>query len=275
MAGEGAVLLIIALAYAGAGLVDLVLLPFRPLMPKTYIVGTTVVRASRVDPGGQPLPIDHYLIQPPEGPDWYVIAPPDVPPEAPHAGAPLGPKPAAFPGARMLFVRKPTTRKFLAVRGLSRAFSVGPGGPPRGRTDPAAFVRIEQLEPDAGGLRAQLVASIERGRTRPDGGGLPDTADSRYRLARSEQSFADVGGIPCVRDEFVLLSMDEPGAGHTVTRYLAFTVMCADPACPGQAVSLNVRATGNDTDVAEREVRTFLEGARVDRALTPACAARQ
>jgi hypothetical protein len=272
MNGEGIVFLFVVTAYCVAGLVDLALLPFRPLLPKTFYVGTAVVQAARVDPRARPTALGHYLIQAPTGADWYRITPPDVPSEAPQVGPGFGPKLALFREARLLFVRKPTSHKPLALRGLDRALEPSPA-PMRGRMEPAAFVRVDRLDPSTGNLQAQLSAVIERSRAAPNGSSLEDVEQGRYQAARAERSFTTIEGLPCVRDEFVFLYLDDPSHRSKASRHVAHAMVCADPACPGQAISLLLRATGSQTGAVEREAGAFLEGLRIDRTATPACAA--
>jgi len=80
--------------------------------------------------------------------------------------------------------------------------------------------------------------------------------------------------MPCVRDEFLYLWMDNPTRKDRASRHLAFTLACADPACPDQAGSLVVRGKADSGGDVEWQARSFLASLRVDPAVTPVCAER-
>jgi hypothetical protein len=264
----------IGLLVVGAGLLDLVLLPFRPLMPATYYVDTFAVAATRAA-SRAPVHADHYVIDPPSAGDWYRITA--------LTGA-LSPMmdlhSAPYRGARELFIRSPTAMRPSAFRKLAdyRTRQSGnghiPGATAPGRTEPAAFVRVDRLEAGTGDVQEGLASFIDAARTGPSLSGLLSNNPDRYQLARNEQSFIQVGGMPCVRDEFVYLWMDDPTRKDKASRHLAFTLACADPACPDQAVSLVARGKADAGGDLERQARSFLGGLRIDPAVAPVCAER-
>ena len=257
---------------AGAALVDLVLLPFRPLLPTVYYVDTFKVTATRLK-SSTPVHVDHYVIQPPAGADWYRITKLEGAAQSPF----MEPESGTYYGARELFIRNPTARRPSAARTLLDSRLSGgpaPSGPPRGRIEPAALVRVEQLEPGTAEVKTRLAAFVEASRTAPNGDGLLTDKPGLYQVERTAQSFIQVGNVPCLRDEFVYLWLDHPERRSTVSRHLAFTLACADPACPGQALSLVVRGKADSGGGLERQGRSFLEGLRVDPAVTPVCGVR-
>jgi hypothetical protein len=264
----------LGLLVVGAGLLDLVLLPFRPLMPATYYVDTFAVAATRAA-SRTPVHVDHYVINSPSAGDWCRITT--------LTGA-LSPmmnlQSAPYGGARELFIRSPTSMRPSAFRKLAdyrtRQSANGhiPGATPPGRTEPAAIVRVDRLEAGTGDVRAGLASFIDATRTGPSRSGLLSSNPGRYQVARNEQSFIQVSGMPCVRDEFVYLWMDDPTRKDKASRNLASTLACADPACPDQAVSLVVRGKADAGGDLEREARSFLASLRVDPAVAPVCAAR-
>lgn len=265
----------IGLLFAGAGLVDLVLLPFRPLMPATYYVESFAVTATRHN-SRTPIRVDHYVIQPPAPGDWYRIAVPTGAVQSPMMDLDSAP----YRGARELFIRNPTSRRPSAVQKLADSRIVSPpedhvpGAPPRGRTGPAAFVRVDRLDSADGDIHSRLGAFIEESRTGPDPRIRLSASPGLYQVARSERSFAESSGRSCVHDELVYLWLDNPSRRTGVSRHLAFTLACADSACPGQVVSLVVRGKVDSGGNLERQARSFLDGFRVDPAATPVCSAR-
>jgi hypothetical protein len=272
------ILLYIAAAcvlFAGAGLVDLVLLPFRPLMPTTYYVEKLAVRATRLD-GRTPVRVGHYLIQPPAPGDWRRITALEGAAQSPVMDVAAAP----YRGARELFVRDPTARRPSAVRKLADSPIMFPpeehvpGAPPPGRVDPAAFVRVDRLEPAEGDVRDRLGGFVEETRAGPDPRIRLSASPGLYQVARSEQASLRIEGLQCVRDEFVYLWLDTPARRGSVSRHLALTLACADPACPGQVVMLAVRGKADSGGNLERQGRSFLESFRVDPAAAPVCAAR-
>jgi len=259
---------------AGAGLIDLVLLPFRPLMPTTYYVGTSAVEAARVE-AAAPLHAGHYVIGPPAPGDWRRISPragSEQSPTMDAAGAP-------YRGARELFVRDPTARRPSAIRKLGESPLPGlsdSSSPnlPRGRTEPAALLRVDMLEPGTSDLETRLDAFIAATRAGADPAAPLRASAGLYQEARHEQSFVQVGGMSCLRDELVYLWLDAPANRKHVSRRVVLTLACADPSCPGQVVSLVVRGEDDGKGELVRQGRTFLESLRVDPAVTPACQAR-
>jgi hypothetical protein len=131
-----------------------------------------------------------------------------------------------------------------------------------------------ELEPGAD-VRRELQRIVERTRAAPPGRGygVLSQAEGRYQVERSASSFAEQGGLTCVRDDFVFLWQDNVEKKTRPSRHLESTTICADPACPGQAVSLVVRAEGDDQTALQREVEAFLSGVAVEPATTPVCAA--
>jgi hypothetical protein len=266
--------LAVGLAFAGAGLIDLMLVPFRPLLPVKHYVDTIAVEAKKIGRDAAPLRVDHYDLAPPTGGDWYHIT--EREPAArylftvPESGA---------DGARELFIRNPTARRPSAVRKLAGTkFADPPNGyasaPPKGRTEPAAFLRIDQVAAGDGELRPRLAGFIEGARAGPMPAGLLNAHQGRYQIARHDEALAAVGGLSCLRDEFVYLWMEDPGKKDTLSRRLEFTMACADPACPGQVISLVVRGKADSRGELERQGRAFFEGFRVDPARPPVCGAR-
>jgi len=265
----------VGVLFAGAGLVDLLLLPFRPLMPTTYYVDTLAVTATRLA-SRAPVHAGHYLITPPSPGDWYRITALNAAAQPQGTGLESAP----YRGARELFIRSPTARRPSAVRTLADSPIVGqppnhvPGAPPRGRTEPAAYLEVNRLEAGDGDVRAGLARFIDVTRAGPAWSGPLSTHAGRYQVARHEQSFARVGGMPCLRDEFVYLWLEHPTRKSKVSRHLAFTLACADAACPGQVVSLVVRGKVDSGGDLERQARSFLDDLGVDPAVEPVCAAR-
>jgi hypothetical protein len=263
----------VGVAYAGAGLLDLVLLPFRPLMPATYYVDSFVVDATKVRGHAAALHVGHYTIRPPAGGDWYRIS------EAQPAVRYLFTVPeSGADGAWELFIRNPSARRSSVVRKLAGTRFGGQSAdyvpqPPRGRTEPAAFVRIDRLPPGDGALQDRLASFIDHVRAGPPAYGLLSTNAGRYQVAGHESSFADIDGMPCLRDEFVYLWMDNPGGKGGLARRVEHTLACADPSCPGQVVSLVVRGKADAHGDLERQGRAFLDGLRVDKTVAPVCAA--
>lgn len=244
MGGE----LFILLAYAAAGLVDLLLLPFLPLMPQTFYVGTAKVAATRVEPVAAPVAIGHYQVQPPGSRDWFRIEPPA--------------QTMVDPGAILLFVRKPTSRRpFLTVK-LDDA-----GRTVMGKTEPAAFVRIETL-PGGDDPRRQLKEACENRRTLVS---ASMSESGNYQVERESQAFLESGGVLCLRDDFVSLLRDDLQRKGGVSRHVELSMLCADPACPGRAIRLVFRTSGTGTDQAEREAQSFLTPAAIDAGSAPAC----
>jgi hypothetical protein len=279
MAGGIFVLLYFAamgILFAGAGLVDLVLLPFRPLMATTYFVDTIAVDAKRLKGSSPSVHVGHYIIQPPTAGDWYRITALEGAAQSPTMDVPSAP----YRGARELFIRNPTARRLSAVRALADSpISMPPedhrpGAPPKGRIEPAALVRIERLEPREGDTRARLEALIEASRQGPASSGPLAASPGLYQVVRAGQTGVQVGTLTCVRDEFVYLWLDRPDFKGPVSRHLTFTLACADPACPGQVVSLVVRGKADSGGDLERQGRSFLDGFRTDAAVTPVCSAR-
>lgn len=264
----------LGLLVVGAGLLNLVLLPFRPLMPATYYVDTFAVAATRAA-SRTPIHAGHYAVDPPSAGDWYRITA--------LTGA-LSPmmnlESAPYRGARELLIRNPTAIRPSAFRKLAdyRTRKSGnghiPGATAPGRTEPAAFVRVERLEAGTGDVQAGLPSFIEATRTGPSLSGLLSDNPGRHHVTRHEQSFIQVGGMPCVRDEFVYLWMEDPTRKDKASTHLAFALACADPACPDQAVSLVVRGKADAGGDLERQARSFLASFRVDPAVTPVCAGR-
>jgi hypothetical protein len=279
MYGIGGILVLLYFAavgilFAAAGLVDLVLLPFRPLMATTYFVDTIAVDAKRLKGSSPSVHVDHYIIQPPTAGDWYRITALEGAAQSPMMDHPSAP----FRGARELFIRNPTARRPSAVRALWDSPIGGrppsPGAPPKGRIEPAALVRIERLEPREGDTRARLEALIEASRQGPASSGPLAASPGLYQVVRAGQTGVQVGSLTCVRDEFVYLWLDRPDFKGPVSRHLTFTLACADPACPGQVVSLVVRGKADSGGDLERQGRSFLDGFRADAAVTPVCSAR-
>ena len=264
----------LGLLVIGAGLLDLVLLPFRPLMPATYYVDTIAVAATRAA-RRTPVHAGHYVFDPPSAGDWYRITT--------LTGA-LSPmmnlESAPYRGARELFIRNPTAIRPSAFRKIAdfrtRQSGKGniPGASAPGRTEPAAFVRVDRLEPGTGDVQGGLASFIEATRTGPSLSGLLSNHPGRYQVARNEQAFIQAASMPCVRDEFVYLWMDDPARKGKTSTHLAFALACADPACPDQAVSLVVRGKADAGGDLERQARSFLAGLRIDPAVTPVCAGR-
>lgn len=263
---------VIGLLFAGAGLVDLVLLPFRPLMPTTYYVATFAVTATRLD-SRTPVRVGHYVIQPPAPGDWYRITTLGGAAQSPMMDLESAP----YRGARELFVRNPTVRRPSAVRKLGDSRIAlppeghVPGAPPQGRTEPAAFVRVDALEPAEGDVQGRLAAFIERTRTGPDPRSPLIANPGRYQVARAERTAIQIDGMPCLRDEFAYLWLDSPSRKGRVTKHLVFNLACADPACPGQVARLVVRGRADAGGNLERQGRSFLESFRVDPAIAPVC----
>lgn len=255
---------------AGAGLIDLALLPFRPLMPVTYYVGTFPVEATRVQ-ADAPLRAGHYLFAPPAPGDWRRIAPRGGTEQSPTmdaAGAP-------YRGARELFIRDPTARRPSALRKLGESPLSGSSDStsprvPHGRTEPAALLSVGVLEPGTEDLERRLDAFIAGTRA----GANPATplreSAGMYQEARHEQAMVQVSGMPCLRDELAYLWLE----GRHVSRRVALTLACADPACPGRVVSLVVRGLDDGRDELVRQGRGFIDSFRVDPAATPVCQAR-
>ena len=172
----------LGLLVVGAGLLDLVLLPFRPLMPATYRVDTFAVAATRAATR-TPVHVDHYVIDPPSAGDWYRITT--------LTGA-LSPmmnlQSAPYRGARELFIRSPTAMRPSAFRKIAdlRTARSGnghiPGATAPGRTEPAAFVRVDRLEAGTGGVQAGLASFIEATRTGPSLSGLLSNHPDRYQV---------------------------------------------------------------------------------------------
>ena len=241
-------------------------------MPATYYVATFAVTATRLD-SRAPVRVGHYVIHPPAPGDWYRITTLEGAAQSPMVDQESAP----YRGARELFVRNPTVRRPSAVRKLGDSRIAlpleghVPGAPPQGRTEPAAFVRVDALEPAEGDVLGQLAALIERTRTGPDLRSPLTANPGRYQVARTERTVIQVDGMSCLRDEFAYLWLDSPSRKGRVTRRLDFTLACADPACPGQVARLVVRGKADADGNLERQGRSFLGSLRVDPAISPVC----
>lgn len=279
MYGLGGVIVLLYLAAigvlaAGAGLVDLALLPFRPLMATRYYVGMFQVQAARAQ-AATFVRAGHYVLTPPAQGDWRRITPLNGSAQSPTMDVAEAP----YRGARELFVRDPTARRPSALRKLGESRLVQDSHTPasnlpRGRTDPAALLRVDALEPDTADLRERLDAFVTAARAGPDPATPLRASGDRYRETRHEQSVADVGGMRCLRDEFAYVWLDDPPHSKRVSRHLALTLACADPACPGDVVSLVVRGKDDGKGLLVQQGRTFLDSFRVDPAVTPVCRPR-
>jgi len=264
----------IGVLFAGAGLIDLTLLPFRPLMRTTYYVGTFPVEAIRVK-AATPLHAGHYVIAPPAPGDWRQIRPLNESSRSPMMDLATAP----YRGARELFIRDPTARRPSAVRKLAESPLVSTSEDraadlPSGRTEPAALLRVDVPEPGTADLEVWLDAFIAATRAGADPSTPLRASTTVYQEARHEQSFVHVGGMPCLRDELEYLWLEAPARRKTVSRRVALTLACADPACPGQVVSLVVRGRADDGGKFVRQGRAFLDSLRVDPAATPVCLTR-